>query len=73
MLYDTLTDVTVSSGRGSICLFVPNSDIALAWVDQHVQLEGWQWLGRGFGVEHRCAGPLIDGMLADGLRVEVLS
>lgn len=66
------SDVTVSGG-GTIYLFHLESDTARDWVDDQVQLEGWQWLGRAFAVEHRYVGALIEGMLADGLRVEVVS
>lgn len=71
-MHSNSTDVTVSGG-GTVYLFHLESDDAHEWVEEHVQLESWQWLGRGFGVEHRFAGPLIEGMAADGLRVEVLS
>ncbi len=66
------TDVTVS-GDGTVYLFTPETAVADAWLDDNVHLEDWQWLGRGFAVEHRYLGALIEGMLADGLRVEVLS
>jgi hypothetical protein len=65
------SDIIVSSG-GSVYQLHLESATARTWVDDHVHLEGWQWLGRTFAVEHRFAGPLIDGMLVDGLRVEVL-
>jgi hypothetical protein len=65
-------DVTVS-GDGTIYSFHPESALAHDWLDDNVYLESWQWLGRAFAVEHRYAGPLIEGMVADGLRVEVLS
>jgi hypothetical protein len=66
------SDVTVS-GDGTVYLFHPESRAALVWLDDNVHLEGWQWLGRAFAVEHRFVAPLVEGMLADGLRVEVLS
>ena len=65
------TDVIVSGG-GTIYLFHLESDTAHAWVDDQVHVEDWQWLGPAFAVEHRYARLLIDGMVADGLRVEVL-
>jgi hypothetical protein len=67
----TNIDLTISSD-GIIYLFHPESPAALAWLDDNVRLEGWQWLGRAFAVEHRYVGALVDGMVADGLRVEVL-
>lgn len=65
-------DVTVSGG-GSVYLFELESPEARAWVDDQVHVEDWQWLGRAFAVDHRYVGPLVEGMLADGLGVEVLS
>jgi len=65
-------DVSVSSD-GSVYLFYPNSPAALAWLDDNVHPEGWQWLGRAFAVEQRFVGALIEGMVADGMRVEVRS
>ena len=55
----------------SVYLFVPISPEAQIWVDENVQLESWQWLGAGFGVEHRYAQELSDGMTADGLAVDI--
>jgi hypothetical protein len=66
------TDVTVSGG-GTVYLFHLESNDAHDWVEEHVQLESWQRLGSAFAVEHRYAGPLIEGMVGDGLRVEVRS
>jgi hypothetical protein len=65
------SDVTVS-GDGTVYLFTPETPAAVAWLSDNVHIEGWQWLGGGFGVEHRFARPLIGGMVADGLRVELL-
>jgi hypothetical protein len=60
------------SGGGTVYLFTAETETARAWVDDQVHLEAWQWMGRAFAVEHRYVGPLVQGMLADGLRVEVL-
>lgn len=55
--------------HGSIVLFVPLSDFARQWVDENVSLEPWQWFGPGFGVDHRYASPLADGMTEAGLLI----
>jgi hypothetical protein len=64
-------DVTVSGGA-TVSLFQLESPQARAWVEDQIHLESWQQLGRGLAVEHRYAGPLLEGMVADGLRVEAL-
>jgi len=61
-------DVTVS-GSGTMYLVTPLSDEAKAWVEENVPLEDWQWLGNGFGVEHRYIGNLVQGMQEAGLVV----
>ena len=45
-------DVHVDGG-GTVYLVTPISQLANEWVDAHVNLEGWQWLGSSFSVEHR--------------------
>lgn len=62
-------DVEVSGLGSSVVLFTPISAAAREWVDEHVALESWQWLGSGFGVDHRFVEPLIDGMTSAGLSV----
>ena len=55
--------------QGTVCLFTPISQLAKEWISSHLRLEGWQFLGSSFAVEHRFVAPLVEGMLADGLRV----
>jgi hypothetical protein len=65
-------DVTVSGeGPGtSVYLFIVHTPAARKWVDENVQLEGYQWLGaNSFGVEHRFARDLSAGMQEAGLMV----
>ena len=62
-------DVAVRD-HGSTVMINPKSERALAWVDEYVQLEGWQWLGTWFACEPRFIWDLIGGMEADGLSVE---
>ena len=65
-----VANVTIM-GQGTIVLFVLNTDIAKAFVDENVQLESWQWIGdQGFAVDPRCAENLIAGMQDSGLIVE---
>lgn len=61
-------DVEVSGG-GTVYLFTPLTQVAKDWVEEHVQVAGYQQFGPGFAVDHRYAGPLADGMEAAGLVV----
>jgi hypothetical protein len=63
-------DVLVEA-HGSLFLLRPLTPQAQAWVDAHVALEGWQWLGRAFAVEGRYLSDLLTGMEGDGLTVAV--
>lgn len=61
-------DVLVDD-HGTVFMFTPITRLAHEWVVEHLALDGWQWLGASFAVDHRFARPLADGMAADGLRV----
>ena len=54
---------------GSIFLFEPLTQRAEDWIENNVQSEVWQWLGRKLAVERACALDLASGMLAAGLKV----
>jgi len=71
MTADTLVaDVSVSD-EGTVVLFQVNTASAKAFVDEHVELAGWQWLGtRSFAVDSRYAADLIAGMQDHGLTIE---
>ena len=62
-------DVLVEN-HGSIALLTPVTPDARQWIDEHVQLEGWQWLDCSFACEPRCVDQLIEGMRDYGLTVE---
>lgn len=61
-------DFTIND-QGSVVMFTPLTDAATAWVDENVALEGWQWLGNSFAVDHRIAQALVDGIEAEGFTV----
>lgn len=61
-------DITVDD-HGTIFMFTPITTLAQEWVRDHLSLEGWQWLGASFAVDHRFARPLAEGMAEDGLLV----
>jgi hypothetical protein len=50
-------------------MVTPITTLAREWVEQNLALEGWQWMGASFAVEHRFVANLVNGMRADGLRV----
>ena len=55
--------------EGNIFMVYPKTDEAQQWVEENVGLEGWQWLGGGFAVDHRMIENLLDGMAGAGLGV----
>ena len=61
-------DVIVSGGW-TMYVVMPVTDKARQWVEDNVQVEHWQWLGSGFGVEHRYIENLMAGMRQAGLKV----
>lgn len=65
-----MPDVIVEN-HGSVCMVTPMSPAARTWVDENVQLEGWQWLGASFACEPRYVPSLTDGMQEDGLTIEL--
>ncbi len=67
-----MSDVRVESGGrlASMVLITPVSYVGRQWIDENLQVEGWQWLGRSLAVDKRYAEPIVDGMIGDGLDVE---
>lgn len=64
------TDISIRHD-GSVVLFTVNTPAAREWVEENVQLEGWQWMGKSsFAVDARFAHDLADGMQGDGLEIE---
>lgn len=62
-------DVTISD-QGSVVAFTLATPAAVDWVDEHVESEGWQWLGKStLCVDARVAPELVDAMLGAGLDV----
>jgi len=44
---------------------------AQEWLDEHVQYEDWQLLGRGIGIEHRYVAEIIEGLNDAGFELGV--
>lgn len=55
--------------QGSIVMVTPLTQPAKDWVEENVQLEGWQWLGGGFAVEPRYVMSLASGIADAGLEM----
>jgi hypothetical protein len=62
------TDFHVRNG-GTVFAFTPLTTAASEWIEENVQAESWQWLGRSLVVDHRYAEPLIRGILDSGLSI----
>lgn len=64
------TDIQITN-CGNIFMFAMLTKAARDWVEEHVQLEGYQFMGKeSFAVEHSYAENLADGMMGDGLVVQ---
>ena len=62
-------DVRVA-GSGGMFFFTPLTNRALRWIDKHVSLEPWQWIGGAFAVDGReYAQPLMAAMKRSHLSV----
>lgn len=59
-------DVLVRN-EGTVFVFCPLTERALAWIDENVHTEPWQWFGSALVVEHRSAWGLAVGMNDSGL------
>lgn len=57
------------TGGSSVYMVEPLTSKAKVWVKEHVSVEGWQWLGKAFAVDHHYIGNLVDGIKGDGLSV----
>ena len=62
------TDIRIIDD-GSLIGFKPVSEECLDWINENVESAGWQWMGNTLWVDHRMAGPLLDGIIAAGFEV----
>ena len=51
---------------GSLVGFTPLNDNARQWMNDNVESESWQWLGRSLQVDHRMAQGLVDLIEEEG-------
>jgi len=67
----TFPDVIVDN-QGTIVLLRPQTDEAMAWIEENIgRGNGYQPYWPTVLVEHRFADGIIEGMVGDGLQVEV--
>lgn len=64
-----MADVYIEN-HGSVWIFRPLTQAAKGWVDENVEVEGWQRYGDGFAVAPHYVEELGCGMTAAGLEVE---
>lgn len=53
--------------QGTVVLVCPQTRRAQAWLNENVEAEGWQWLGRNLAVDPGSALDLRTGMIDAGL------
>jgi hypothetical protein len=64
-----VNDIIVEN-HGSIVLLRPVSPGAVAWLEENVASEPWQWTGGALACEPRTVGPVVRGLLEDGFTVQ---
>lgn len=57
--------------HGSIWTFEPKTESAKSFVRTDLDVQGWQWLGHFFGVDHRVANDLIAALEVEGFVLEM--
>jgi hypothetical protein len=55
--------------HGSIWTFEPASEAAKDFTATDLDVQGWQWLGPAFGVEHLLANHLVAALEVEGFLV----
>lgn len=56
---------------GTVWLFHPATDDARAFVEERLELEPWQWLGRAFACDHNNAPALYNYLASCGFNMGV--
>ena len=55
--------------QGSIWTFEPATDAAKEFTATDLDVQGWQWLGPAFAVDHRLVSDLVAALENEGFRV----
>ncbi len=56
----------IAKNEGTVWAFIPQSPRAKQFIDENVQTESWQWLGKNLVVDHRYAEGLIQLLEEEG-------
>ena len=56
--------------HGTVWTFEPRTESANRFVRTDLDVQGWQWLGQSFGVDHRLANDLIAALESEGFVLE---
>jgi hypothetical protein len=62
-------DFTVEN-HGSIWMFTPLTERARNFTATDLNVEGWQWMGNSFGVDHSVAPQLVSALIDEGFEVQ---
>ena len=65
MAADALTE-----NYGSVALLTPMTPAAHEWIEEHLEIEPWQWIGCSIACEPCCLEHIIEGLQEKGLIVE---
>ena len=57
--------------HGTIWTFEPKTESAKSFVRTDLDVQGWQWLGQSFGVDHRLANDLVTALEGEGFVLEM--
>lgn len=57
--------------HGTVWTFEPKTDTAKGFVRTDLEVQGWQWFGPAFGVDHRLATDLITALEGEGFSIEM--
>ena len=57
--------------HGTALTFEPKTDTAKGFVRTDLEVQGWQWLGPAFGVDHRLATDLVASLEGEGFSIEM--
>ena len=57
--------------HGTAWTFEPKTDTAKGFVRTDLEVQGWQWLGPAFGVDHRLATDLVASLEGEGFVLEM--
>ena len=65
------TDFLVTATIGSVWLFEPQSETAKNFTNTDLDVQGWQWMGKAFGVDAGIADNLVSALEDEGFVLEI--